>query len=91
MNHTNAMICEIGDLNKLARDLDSGMEVNGRIVQCVGDNLYLLRVRGFNIITESLYPFDRFDEVRLIVKSVDPQFVFQIKPLTPRKGSAIYA
>jgi len=90
MSNAQSYYYDKHDLNKLAHQLTAGMEVPGRIVQCVGDNIYLLRVRGFNIITESFYPFLRFDEVRLIVKSVDPQFVFQVKPINLGSGG-VYA
>ncbi|MCK4295357.1 MAG: hypothetical protein KAW56_02255 [Candidatus Marinimicrobia bacterium] len=66
------------DLDKLLKHLKKGMKVQGRIVDCLGDNRYLLRIRGYNILTYSEQLFQRFDDIQLTVVEVEPHFVLDL-------------
>lgn len=54
------------------------MKLNGRIVDCLGKNRYLLRIWGYNIITESEHIFKQCDEIQLVVKKVDPHLTLDL-------------
>ncbi len=74
-----------GGLENLLRRLERGMKLTGRIVECAGDDLYLLRIRGFNILTRSKKRFDRFEEVGLRVKEVFPYLILEMHPEGPHR------
>ncbi|MFH1851021.1 MAG: hypothetical protein ABIA75_01610 [Candidatus Neomarinimicrobiota bacterium] len=69
-----------GDLNDLLKRLEPGMVLNGRIVDCLGDDKYILRIWGYNVLTQSHYSFQRFDEIELVVKKVQPEFELVLQP-----------
>ncbi len=70
-------------LEKFIDRLQPGMELEGRIVEAVGDHTFILRIWGNNILTESHYPFKKFDEVILLVRSIKPKLIFSLRPNTP--------
>ena len=80
-----------GSLDELMRRLRPGMKVRARIVDCLEHGTYILRVWGYNMISESNYPFNRFEEVELEVKEVNPKMVFALKPIREFPGSGLYA
>ena len=67
-----------GGLDNLIRRLEKGMRLRARIVDCAGENKYLLRIWGYNILTESRRVFQQFDEVQLIVREVTPHLVLDL-------------
>jgi hypothetical protein len=67
------------DLDNLIRRLKEGMRLKGRIVKCLGDNRYLLRIWGYNILTESEQRFEPLEEVSLTVRQVRPHLTFKLK------------
>ena len=66
------------NLNDLLRRLEKGMKLQGRIVECYGRNMYLLRIWGYNILTESEYFFNKFEEVNLVVRGIEPHLILDI-------------
>ena len=42
-----------GGLGNLFRRLKKGQILKGRVIDCIEPNGYLLRIRGFNILTQS--------------------------------------
>ena len=62
-------------LENLFRRLKKGQILKGRIIDCIEPNGYLLRIRGFNIITQSKGSFEKFEEISLKVKEVDSHLV----------------
>ncbi len=62
-------------LNELLKRLKKGMQVKGRIIDCLGQNKYLLRIWGYNILTESKQSFQKFDEIQLTVREVKPNLI----------------
>lgn len=66
------------DLNELMRRLQKGQVVRARIVYCLGQNRYLLRIYGYNMIMESPLPFERFDEASVIVERLYPRFSLRL-------------
>ncbi len=78
-------------LERFIERLQPGMVLEGRIVDSLGENIFILRVWGNNILTESRYRFQKFDEVVLNVRSVQPTLVFSIRPADTKQGAAIYA
>jgi len=68
-----------GDLSYLRRKLIKGSAVPARIVLCLGDNKYLLRMFGHNLVMKSEIQFNQFDEVELVVNEVFPKFNMSIK------------
>lgn len=77
------------DLNELLMRLNQGMRLNGRIVDELGEHLFILRVWGYNMVMESAYDFNRFDEVQLLVKQVSPDFQLELMP--QQKSAALAA
>jgi len=65
-------------LEQLFGRLEKGMIVRARIVYCLGDNRYLLRIYGYNMIMQSNYPFNRFDEVEMMIKQITPKLIVQM-------------
>ena len=62
-------------LENLFRRLKKGQILKGRIIDCIEPNGYLLRIRGFNILTQSKGSFKIFEEISLKVKEVDSHLV----------------
>jgi len=89
--HTAHELVVKGNLEELIRRLKPGMKVPARIVECLGHGTYVLRVWGFNMISESHHPFNRFEEVELEVQATQPKLIFNLKPLSDQPGGALYA
>ena len=70
---------ELG-LGNLFRRLKKGQILKGRIIDCIPPNGYLLRIRGFNILTQSKGSFEKFEEISLKVKEVDSHLVLDFIP-----------
>jgi len=64
-----------GDLDNLLRRLRKGMKLSGRIIECLENNRYLLRIQGYNILTCSEQLFQKFDEIQLTVIEIEPHLV----------------
>ncbi|MEA3286019.1 MAG: hypothetical protein U9Q77_01400 [Candidatus Marinimicrobia bacterium] len=72
--------------------LQPGMELDGRIVEVLGNHIYILRIWGNNILTESNHTFNKLDEVVLSVRAVKPKLVFNLRPIaTGNSKGSIYA
>jgi|TARA_Y100000294_G_C8517097_1_gene321323 hypothetical protein len=69
-----------GGLEKLFRRLKKGQILKGRIIDCIEPNGYLLRIRGFNIITQSNGTFEKFEEISLKVREIDSHLVLDFIP-----------
>ena len=67
-----------GDLQPLLRRLKKGALVPARIVLCLPENKYLLRIMGNNLVMKSRLPFKKFDEFYLRVKKLDPYLEMEI-------------
>ena len=81
----------IPGLDSLVDRLKPGMSIDARIVDVMDHGIIILRIWGYNILTESKIPFEKFEEVVLNVKSVKPRLIFSIHPTTLDRGGAIYA
>ena len=66
MNFTIDYIQEAG-LEKLFSRLKKGQILEGKIIDTIDPNGYLLRIRGFNIITQSNGIFNKNDKILLMV------------------------
>lgn len=66
-------------LDSLLKRLKPGTEVTGRIVDVISENRYLLRIWGYNILTDSQRSFNKFEEVDLKVLQVEPHLVLDIR------------
>ena len=77
-----------GNLDGLKKRLKKGMTLEGRIIENLGDNLYLLRIWGYNIVTQSDNAFRRFDEILIMVEETNPHLVLNLnlKNLIYRKN-----
>ena len=64
-----------GGLGNLFRRLKKGKILKGRVIDCIEPNGYLIRIRGFNILTQSKGSFEKFEEISLKVKEVDSHLV----------------
>ena len=69
------------DLDELKKRLETGMVVKGKILDCPREDRYILRVWGYNIYTESRKKFDVHDEIKLTVKAIEPNLVFDMKKI----------
>jgi len=67
-----------GGLENFIKRLEKGMKLRGRVIDCASENQYLLRIWGYNILTESKKSFRRFDEVNLIVREVFPHLILDL-------------
>lgn len=59
-------------LENLLRRLKKGQRLTGRIVDKIEPDGYLLRIQGYNILTQSKESFKKFDIVDLIVQEINP-------------------
>ncbi len=71
-NHEGFQFIVDGDLQPLLRRLKKGALVPARIVLCLPENKYLLRIMGNNLVMKSRLPFKKFDEFYLRVKRLNP-------------------
>ncbi|MCD6204668.1 MAG: hypothetical protein J7L22_03290 [Candidatus Marinimicrobia bacterium] len=55
--------------------LTRGMTLTGRVVEVLGNNRYILRIWGYNLLTESTKKFKRSDEVQFDVRQLKPRLV----------------
>lgn len=76
-NKTVNFIIEDG-LEQLLGRLQPGMIVQARIVYCLGQNRYLMRIYGYNMVMQSNHPFNRFDEVPIMIKQITPKLIVQL-------------
>ena len=67
-------------LGNLFRRLKKGQILKGRVIDCIEPNGYLIRIRGFNILTQSKGSFEKFEEISLKVKEVDSHLVLDFIP-----------
>ena len=66
------------DLQDLLRRLKKGMKVNARILDKLSNNRYIIRIFGYNLLTESEANFNIKDEVTLTVLQVEPHLTLNI-------------
>ena len=69
----------IEDLQNLLDTLSSGMILKGRIIEDFGNNKYILRIRGYNIVMESERTFQINDEAELEVVDLSPKLKLSLK------------
>ena len=69
-----------GGLGNLFRRLKKGQILKGRVIDCIEPNGYLIRIRGFNILTQSKGSFEKVEEISLKVKEVDSHLVLDFIP-----------
>ncbi len=77
-NSNQTALIEGGSADQLLRRLKEGMIIKTRIVLCLGNSRYLLRIFGYNLVMASNLAFNRFDEIYIKVKSVQPYLVLKI-------------
>jgi len=68
----------VGDLEGLMSRLHPGLRVRGRIVDIIDDGKYILRIWGYNLLTASRGRFNRFDEIELVIREVEPHLVLDL-------------
>ena len=73
------MLIEDPALDRFIDGLRPGMRLKGRIVLCLGNHRYLLRIQGFNLVMYSTFYFDRFDEVVVSVERTRPRLKVRLK------------
>lgn len=66
------------ELKKMIRQIRVGTVLKGRVADCLGDDRYILEIRGLYILSESYYSFYRGEEAWLIVRSVEPNFILEM-------------
>jgi len=67
-------------LENLFRRLKPGQTLKGKIIDCIEPNGYLLRIRGYNILTQSNGRFQKFEDIFVKVKEVDSHLVLDLIP-----------
>jgi len=66
------------NLQDLTRRLERGMVLKGRILDHFDNDKYLVRIWGYNILTESKHKFDIQEEIELKVLEINPHIVFDL-------------
>ncbi len=69
------------NLDQLKKRLKKGMKIKGKIIDCPKKNRYILRVWGYNVYTDSHKQFEKFEEINLIVKEIEPNLIFDMKKI----------
>jgi len=74
-------------LEKLFQRLKKGQRLKGCIIDTIEPDGYLLRIHGYNILTQSKEPFNKFDEIELVVQEIDPHLTLNLvqEPLQARR------
>ncbi len=70
---TTLLLVEDPALNRFLSRLRPGMQLKARIVLCLGNGRYLMRIQGFNLVMHSHFRFNRFDEVVVRVEQTQPK------------------
>ena len=71
--HEPAKFIVEANIQNLQDRLEKGQILDGKIVFCMENNLYLLRILGQNLIMESRFNFNRFENVKVKVKKLSPK------------------
>ena len=65
-------------LEKFFRTIKAGQYLEGKIIDIVPPDGYLLRIRGYNILTQSNGLFKKNDKISLVVKEVNSHLVLDL-------------
>ena len=57
------------NLQNLLRQLKTGTYISGKILEKIDETKYILRIHGYNIITESEKTLKKGDELNFIIKN----------------------
>jgi len=71
--HEPAKFIVEANIQNLQDRLKKGQILDGKIVFCMENNLYLLRILGQNLIMESRLSFNRLENVKVQVKELSPK------------------
>ena len=72
------------DLDDLLRRLEEGMVVKGRVLEHVKNDEYLIRIRGYNIYTESEKKLQAGDNLHFRIIQTDPHLMLNPYRKKPR-------
>jgi hypothetical protein len=77
----NQLVIAASDLNNLLRQLQPGMVVSGRIIRNLNADNFILRIRGYNILTRGngLPMSDQSLSLRIV--QVQPHLILEINKL----------
>jgi len=75
----------VSGLENLYRRLKPGQILKGKIIDFIEPNGYLLRIRGYNILTQSNGIFQIFEDIIVKVKEVDSHLVLDLMPKKTQK------
>jgi hypothetical protein len=74
------------DISPVLSRLQKGMIIDARIILCLDDDRYLIRISGYNTVMRSKFKYNKRDEIKLKVKATSPRLILQ--PLEGQKDSA---
>ena len=77
------------NLQDLLKRLNPGSTVKGRILDKIDDTKYILRIYGYNIVTESKKNLSKGDELEFEIKNNNNHLTIQLlnkKPQTTKNG-----
>mgnify|MGYP001430358564 CR=1 FL=1 len=77
------------NLQDLLKRLNPGSTVKGRILEKIDDTKYILRIYGYNIVTESKKNLSKGDELEFEIKNNNNHLTIQLlnkKPQTTKNG-----
>lgn len=78
INKNNYVFVVKDNLEEFTSRLKEGMVLKGKIIRCLGDNKYLLRIWGYNMLTESCFSFNELDKISVAVKEIKPRLIFSL-------------
>mgnify|MGYP001286039011 FL=1 len=77
------------NLQDLLKRLNPGSTVKGRILEKIDDTKYILRIYGYNIVTESKKNLSKGDELEFEIKNNNNHLTIKLlnkKPQTTKNG-----
>tara|TARA_Y100001934_G_C12061039_1_gene635377 strand:- start:519 stop:794 length:276 start_codon:yes stop_codon:yes gene_type:complete len=77
------------NLQDLLKRLNPGSTVKGRILEKIDDTKYILRIYGYNIVTESKKKLSKGNELEFEIKNNNNHLTIQLlnkKPQTTKNG-----
>jgi len=78
------ILSAVPNLNELLKQLQVGMQVQGRIIRNFDNGTFLLRIRNYNILSQSNQPCLTGSTQALLVRQVEPHLVLEVINKSPR-------
>jgi|GEM_PF-3468345 len=77
------ILSAVSNLDELLRQLQVGMQIQGHIIRNFENGTFLLRIRNYNILSQSNCPCLNGSTQELLVRQVEPHLVLEVINKSP--------